>query len=130
MPYDPRMLQMAQQGVRMMAPEPSPFERNEQPPQRPKQWWEQSMPAQKPNDPNAPSGSAGGDPRLDAPKPPPSLLDLMMGLGRMTRPEYDRAIQYGTAQGSPRPAVQYGTAQGSATASPWAWLGQVGGAPR
>jgi hypothetical protein len=111
MPYDPRMLQMAQQGVRMMAPEPSPFERNAQQPQRPKQWWEQ-MPAQgglggaqspqdlsKPDDPNAPK------------KPQPSLLQLLMLGGQ---PTYS---------GTPRP-----TAPG---ANPWGWLGSMygGGGP-
>ena len=59
-----------------------------------------SQPASSPNDP----------------KKPPSMLDMMMGLGRMTRPEYDKAIA-----GSPP-----GQQQGMAMVSPWAWLGSMG----
>src|SRR5580765_3450010 len=119
MPYDPRMLQMARQGIGMMGPQPSPFERSA-PPRAP-QWWEQPMPQgqasqmgqtadpSNPDDPNAPK------------KKPPSLLDMMMGLGRMTRPQYDKAIQ------SSPPGQQ----QGMAMVSPWAWLGSMGsGGPR
>jgi len=109
MPYDPRMLQMARAGIGMMAPPPSPFERGGQPQQqRPKEWWEQPMPvgqpANSPNDPNAP-------------KKPPSMLDMMMGLGRMTPQQYNQRIH-----GSPP-----GQQQDMAQVSPWAWLGGIGG---
>ena len=117
MPYDPRMLQMARAGIGMMAPEPSPFERAA--PQQPKQWWDQPLPRRmgeapqddpaNPDDPNAPR------------KKPPSLYDMMMNLGRMSRPEYDRAIQGPGSYGvSPRDAARV---------SPWAFLGSMGGGP-
>jgi hypothetical protein len=111
MPYDPRMMQqIGRMGIGMMGPQQSsdPF----QAAPRPKQWWEglPSMPAQKPDDPNAPAGAGG--------KGPPSLLDMMMGLGRMTRPEYDKAIAGPGANGiAPRDA---------AMVSPWAFLGSLG----
>ena len=72
------------------------------PPQQPKQWWEGAgslMP--KPKKP----GEKDDD-------KPPNLLDMMMGLGKMSRPEYDKAIQ--------------GSSPGMAMASPWAWLGSLG----
>ena len=108
MPYDPRMLQMARAGVGMMGPQAGPFDRSNQP----KQWWEQPMPQaqQRPSDDN-PSGQPA-----DQPKKPPSMLDMMMGLVRMTRPEYDKAIA-----GSPP-----GQQQGMAMVSAWAWLGSMG----
>jgi len=111
MPYDPRMLQMAQAGVRMMGPEPSPFDRA---PQQ-KQWWEQPLPMQRKDQPADQSADPSQAP--NRPKQPPSMLDMMMGLGRMTRPEYDKAIH-----GAP-PGQQQGLAQ----VSPWAWLGGLGG---
>jgi len=108
MPYDPRMLQMTRMGVNMMGPQASPFDRTNQP----KQWWEQPLPQPqaRPDDSN-PNGQPA-----DQPKKPPSMLDMMMGLGRMTRPEYDKAIA-----GSPP-----GQQQGMAMVSPWAWLGSMG----
>ena len=58
MPYDPRMLQMAQMGVRMMGPQASPFDRTNQP----KQWWDQPLPqSQQRNDDN-PSGQPANQP--------------------------------------------------------------------
>jgi hypothetical protein len=64
-------------------------------------------------------GGQGTDPaQPGAPKGPPSLLDMMMGLGRMTRPQYDKAIQgpgnYGVA---PKDAARAG---------PMAFLGSLG----
>jgi hypothetical protein len=98
MPYDPRMLQMAQWGVGMMGPQAGPFDRAQQP--RP--WWEQPPPSpqQRPDDSN-PSGQPATQP-----KPPPSLLDMMMSLGRMPRPQYDKAT--------------------AGQSSPWGWLGSLG----
>jgi len=113
MPYDPRMLQMAQMGVGMMGPDQrNAFADPRSQQQQPKQWWEQAVqygqPANRPV--NMP------DDRTDEQrKKPPSLLDMMMGLGRMTRPQYDKAVQ-GTG-----PAAQV---------SPWAWLGSMGGGGR
>ena len=109
MPYDPRMLQMAQMGVGMMGPpQGNPFaDRNSAP--RPRQWWEQPMPGRP---------AQMGEPPPDdpsKPKQPPSLLDMMMNLGRMSRPQYDKAI-----------ANQGGQAQGYAMVSPWAFLGSLG----
>jgi len=108
MPYDPRMLQMARAGIGMMGPEASPFDRAQQP----KQWWDQPppQPQQRPDDSNDPQPA-------NQPKKPPSLLDMMMSLGRMTRPQYDKAIL-----GAPP-----GQQRGQAMVSPWAWLGGVGG---
>ena len=107
MPFDPRMLQMAQMGIGMMGPQPGG--------QRPKQWWEQPLPRgqmgqsadpSKPDDPNNPAAS----------KPQPGLLDMMMKHG-MTP-----AVQYGKAQGGMAPAVQYGEAS-----NPWSWLSNMWG---
>ena len=104
--YDPRMLQMARMGINMMGPQAGPFDRTQQP----KQWWEQPLPQaqQRPDDSNDPQPA-------NQPKKPPSMLDMMMGLGKMTRPEYDKTI-----------AGQGGQAQGYAMVSPWAWLGSMG----
>jgi hypothetical protein len=117
MPYDPRMLQMAQMGVGMLGPFGNDT-RNQ--PQRPPQWWEQPLPAQqrRPDDPGTPSDGANS-PEQGGAKKPPSLLDMMMGLGRMSRPQYDRAIQGQGGYGiSPKDAAQV---------SPWAFLGSLGG---
>jgi hypothetical protein len=114
MPYDPRMMQqMGRMGIGMLGQPQTPFE-------RPKEWWEQAPPArpggsggaQSPQDDpaNSPNGQLA-----NRPKQPPSLLEMMMSLGRMTRPQYDKAI-----------ASQGGQARGTAMASPWAWLGSMG----
>jgi len=120
MPYDPRMLQMARAGIGMMAPEPSPFERAA--PQQPKQWWEQPLPMGKSGGAQSPQDDPSNPDDPNAPKKQPSLFDMMMNLGRMSRPEYDRAIQgpgsYGVA---PRDAARV---------SPWAFLGSLGGGTR
>ena len=96
MPYDPRMMQMAQMGVGMMGPS--------QQGARPKQWWEQGPPqdGQSANSPNQ----------------PPGLLQMMTNLGRMSRPQYDQAIKGGGAGGIPPGAA--------AQVSPWAFLGSMG----
>jgi len=108
--YDPRMLQMARMGINMMGPQAGPFDRTQQP----KQWWQQPLPqAQQRNDDN-PSGQMANQP-ANSPKQPPSMLDMMMNLGKLTRPEYDKTI-----------AGQGGQAQGYAMVSPWAWLGSMG----
>jgi hypothetical protein len=118
MPYDPRMLQMARLGIGMMGPQQSPFgtdTRNQ--PQRPKQWWEQPMPVgqsanQPANSPNDANSAADGASSAK----PPGMLDMLMGLGRMTPAEYNKRIQ-----GAPP-----GQQQGLAMVSPWAWLGSMG----
>jgi len=117
MPYDPRMLQMARQGIGMMAPQQPPFDRAQQ---QPKQWWEQPMPsAPAQSGENAGAQSPQDDP--SKPKQPPSLLDMMMNLGRMSRPQYDRAMQGPGAYGvAPKDAAALG---------PWGWLGSLGGGP-
>ena len=112
MPFDPRMLQMAQAGVRMMGPD----QRNAFADPRSRQQYPQEMqplPYVSPSDPSKPD-----DP--NAPKKPPSLLDMMMGLGRMTPQQYNQRIH-----GAP-PDQQ----QGQAQVSPWAWLGGLGGGAR
>jgi hypothetical protein len=125
MPYDPRMLQMARSGIGMMGPSlGNPFDRNNNA-SRPTQWWEQATPGQPTQigQPQQPGGSEGAQsPQEEDPSKPgtakqqqPSLLDMMLGLGRMTRPQYDKAI-----------AGQGGKAQGTAMVSPWAWLGSLG----
>jgi hypothetical protein len=115
MAYDPRMMQqMGRMGIGMLGqPQGTPFE-------RPKEWWEQAPPArpggsggaQSPQDDpaNSPNGQLA-----NRPKQPPSLLDMMMGLGRMTRPQYDKAIQ--GSGSSPKDAARLG---------PWAFLGSLG----
>ena len=122
MPYDPRMLQMAQWGVGMMGPQAGPFDRAQQP----RQWWQQPPPSpqQRPDDSN-PSGQPANQPANPS-KRPPSLLDMMMSLSRMPRPQYDRAVQVGPARGQYDNAIQVGPAQGTAVASPWSWLGNMG----
>ena len=119
MPYDPRMLQMARAGIGMMAPPPSPFERAaQQQPQRPKEWWEQPLPVGKSRGAQSPQDDPSNPDDPNAPKKqPPSLLDMMMGLGRMTPQQYNQRIH-----GAP-PDQQ----QGNAMVSPWAWLGSLGG---
>ena|SRR6188768_2039721 len=114
MPYDPRMLQMARAGIGMMAPPPSPFERAAQ---QPKQWWDQPQPSYRPQASQPADPSKPDDPNAPAPKKQPSLLDMMMGLGRMTPQQYNQRIH-----GAP-PDQQ----QGQAQVSPWAWLGNLGG---
>jgi len=107
--YDPRMLQMAQMGVRMMGPQASPFDRTNQP----KQWWDQPLPqSQQRNDDN-PSGQPANQPAKQ-----PSLFDMMLNLGKMTRPEYDKAINGPGAYGiAPKNAAMLG---------PWGLLGSMG----
>jgi hypothetical protein len=111
MPYDPRMLQMAQQGVRMMGPPQGSQFSNA--PQQPKQWWDQPMPGpppqmgqpadpSKPNDPNDPN-----DPNAPKQPPQPSLLQMLMLGGK---PTYSGTPQQGGA-------------------SPWGWLGGLGQPP-
>lgn len=81
MPYDPRMLQMAQMGVGMMGPQQGKAfaDARNQPP-RPKQWWEQPMPQGQ-------ASQMGGqdDPAKPGAKQPPSLLQMLMssGYGKM-----------------------------------------------
>src|SRR6476646_12014097 len=98
MPYDPRLMQqIGRMGIGMMGlPQGGPFE-------RPKQWWEQPMPAARPqqDEPAKPL----------APDKPPSLLDMMMSLNRL-RPSSDRAPAGQSGQGGPP--------------SPWGWLGNMG----
>ena len=103
MPYDPRMLQMAQLGIGMMGPGASPFDRANQP----RQWWEQPppQPQARPDDRN-PSGQPATQPK----EPQPSLLQMLMLGGPATY------------SGTPKP-----TASG---ANPWGWLGSLGGRPR
>jgi hypothetical protein len=114
MPYDPRMLQLAQRGVRMMGPEQRDAFADPRSKPQP-QWWDQAVQVGQPA--NRPVNTP--DDRTDYErKQPPSLLDMMMSLGRMTRPEYDRAIQGPGAYGiSPRDAARAG---------PWAFLGSLG----
>jgi len=114
--YDPRMLQMAQMGIGMMAPQPSPFDRTT--PQRPRQWWEQPMPMGKSAGVQSPQDDPSKPDDPNAPKKPPSMFDMMLGLGRMTRPEYDKAIQGPGAYGvAPKDAAMLG---------PWGFLGSLG----
>lgn len=116
MPYDPRMMaQMGQMGIGMMGPEQRDAFADPRSKQ-PRQWWEPAVqygqPANRPV--NTPDDRSD-----DQRKKPPSLLDMMMGLGRMTRPEYDKAI---ADQGN------YGVApRDAARVSPWAFLGSLGG---
>ena len=121
MPYDPRMLQMARAGIGMMAPPPSPFDRTAP---RQKDWWDQPMPVGQPaNRPvNSPDdANPAADPATSAnPAKPPSLLDMMMDLGRMTPAQYNKQVHG-------RPPSQQ---QGMAMASPWAWLGSLSGGGR
>ena len=106
MPYDPRMQQMTKMGIGMMGPQAGPFDRSNQP----RQWWTQPPPqAQQRNDDN-PSGQLANQPAKQ-----PSLFDMMLNLGKMTRPEYNKTI-----------AGQGGQAQGMAMVSPWAFLGSMG----
>ena len=120
MPYDPRMLQMAQRGVRMMGPEQRDAFADPRSKPQP-QWWDQAVQVGQPA--NRPVNTP--DDRSDYErKQPPSLLDMMMGLGRMTPQQYNQRMHGGP------PDQQQGPAQQPARASPWAWLGQVGGAPR
>ena len=118
MPYDPRMLQMTRMGIGMMGPQAGPFDRTQQP----KQWWEQPPPQPQQRNDDNPSGQPATQP-ASLSKQPPSLLDMMMGLGKMTRPEYDKAIS--------GPSGPYGPPRAAAQVSPWAWLGSMGsGGPR
>jgi hypothetical protein len=125
MAYDPRqMMAIGRMGIGMMAPEPSPFQQQQQPRRAP-EWWEQPLPQRK-DQPADQSADPSQDPNAPKapPRQPPSLLDMMMGLGRMTRPEYDRAIREPGAYGVPP--------KDAARASPWAFLGSLGsgGPPR
>ena len=113
MAYDPRqMMAIGRMGLGMLAPQPSPFDRNT--PGKTPQWWEQPLPQRKdqPSDQDADSSQAP-----NSPKQPPSLMDMMMGLGRMTRPEYDKAVS----------GMGPGQAQGLGMVSPWAYLGGITG---
>jgi hypothetical protein len=104
MPYDPRMLQLAQRGIGMMGPGASPFDRTQQP--RP--WWDQPppQPQARPDDSN-PSGQPANQPPNPAKQPQPSLLQMLM-LGAPA-----------TYSGTPRPGA----------ANPWGWLGGLGQPP-
>lgn len=111
MPYDPRqMLQIGQLGLGMMSPQQgNPFAQV----QRPKQWWEQPMPAGRSAQTDQPQQNDPSKPL--APEKPPSLLEMLMSLNRLRSPS-DRAA----ADRSPSdraPASQ---------ASPWGWLGSMG----
>jgi hypothetical protein len=110
MPYDPRMMQqMGRMGVGMLGQPSGPFE-------RPKEWWEQPLPTRK----DQPADQSADPSQVPTrPPQPPSLLDMMMSLGRLTRPQYDKAI---ASQGD-RPRDP----RDPAPASPWAWLGSMGG---
>jgi len=124
MPYDPRQMQaIGRMGIGMMAPEPSPFQQpQQQQPRRAPEWWEQPQPSRK-DQPADQSSDPSQAP--NRPKQPPSLLDMMMGLGRMTRPEYDKAIREPGSYGVPP--------KDAARVSPWAFLGSLGsggGGPR
>jgi hypothetical protein len=113
MPYDPRQMQaIGRMGINMMASQPSPFDRNT--PGKTPQWWEQPLPQRKdqPADQDADSSQAP-----DSPKQPPSLMDMMMTLGRMTPKDYAKA-QSGMGPGQP---------QGLGMVSPWAYLGGLSG---
>src|SRR6478609_5534706 len=110
MPYDPRMLQMARMGVNMMGPQAGPFDRAQQP----KPWWDQPPPQSqaRPDDSN-PSGQPATQPQR-----PPGLYDMLLNLGKMTRPEYDKAINGPGAYGiAPKNAAMLG---------PWGFLGSLG----
>lgn len=116
MPYDPRMMQqMGRMGMGMLAPQQPVFtdpdpDRNR--PRRAPQWWEQPLtPRQsQPADQSADPSQAPG-----ATKRPPSMFEMMMSLGSLTRPQYDKAI---SGPGS------YGASpQDAAWVSPWAFLG-------
>jgi hypothetical protein len=114
MPYDPRqMQQIGRMGIGMMG---QPSAGGAMPP-----WWEQPQPSRKDQ-----SVDQSDDPSQppNRPKQPPSLLDMMMNLGRMTRPEYDKAIREPGSYGVPP--------KDAARASPWAFLGSLGtsGGPR
>jgi hypothetical protein len=106
MPYDPRMLQMAQMGVGMMGPPPFGADARNQP-QRPKQWWEQPMPMGKSGGGQSPQDDPSKPDDPNAPKQPqPSLLQMLMLGG---------------------PATYSGTPKaGAGGASPWGWLGSMG----
>ena len=105
MPYDPRMLQMARTGIGMLGPQANAFGNQQAAPQRPKQWWEQPMPA-------APTPQGGGqqqnDPGKPGATPTPSLLQLLMLGGK---PTYS-----GTPTGGAAPSG----------GNPWGWLGSMG----
>lgn len=120
MPYDPRMMaQMTRMGMGMLAPQQPVFATDPDPnrnrPTAAPQWWEQPLPprrGQSADQSDDPSQAPG------APKRPPSMFDMMMGLGSMTRPQYDKAI---SGPGN------YGIApQDAARVSPWAFLGSLG----
>jgi hypothetical protein len=122
MPYDPyapvnpwwQQRQAPQQGV--------PFDPVSAP-QQPKPWW-QGLPAVK----GQQSGQSADQPGQSA--KPPSLLDMMLNLGRMTPADYNKRIQGGAPSGS------YGAIPGAgnnfspgaaAMVSPWAWLTSMWG---
>jgi hypothetical protein len=105
MPYDPRMLQMAQMGVRMMGPEQRDAFADPRSKQ-PRQWWEPAVQVGKPANRavNTPDSEDPNDPERK--KPQPSLLQMLMLGGPATY------------SGTPTP--------GGAAASPWGWLGSMG----
>jgi hypothetical protein len=84
MSYDPRQMQaIGRMGLGMMAPEPSPFQRQQ--PQRAPEWWEQPLPgrsggAQSPQPDDGQSASQSAN----SPKQPPSLLQMLMLGGKPT----------------------------------------------
>jgi hypothetical protein len=112
MPYDPRMMQqMGQYGVGMMQGGGAQQD-------RPPQWWETPMP--KGRGRPGQIGQSANDPGQSAnsPNAPPSLYDMMLNLGRMSRPQYDKAVQGSGAYGiSPQTA---------GAAGPMAFLGSMG----
>ena len=115
MPYDPRMQQMIRGGIGRMGPGASPFDRAEQPPR----WWEQPPPQPQAR----PDDSAVPQPATQPPNTAkqPSLLEMGLNVGRMTRPQYDQALK---GSGGP-----YGSPNAAAMVSPWAWLGSMWGGP-
>ena len=100
MPYDPRMLQMAQMGVGMMGPQQQGNPAAGAP-QRPKQWWEQPMPRGPLGTPPD-SQSANSSNQM----PSPGLLQMLMLGGKPT---------YSGAPSGP-----------SSGYSPWGMLGNMG----
>ena len=106
MPYDPRMLQMAQAGVRMMGPDQRNAFADPRSQQQPKQWWDQPMPGPPAQMGQPADQSKPDDPNASKKPPQPSLLQMLMLGGQ---PTYS---------GTPRP--------GTAGANPWGWLGSMG----
>ena len=106
MPYDPRQMQaIARMGMGMLGQPPAPFQQpQQQQPRRPLEWWEQPLP-QRRDQPADQDKDPSQDPNAPR-RPQPSLLQMLMLGGN---PTYS---------GTPRPGP---------AASPWGWLGNVGG---